>query len=67
MDRALDQLGRYLGLVALIALLLGGLGVASAVHVFIRRKLETIAICAALAPVPGSCSWSTCSRPAAWA
>jgi putative ABC transport system permease protein len=44
MDRALDQLGRYLGLVALIALLLGGLGVASAVHVFIRRKLETIAI-----------------------
>ena len=44
LDRALDQLGRYLGLVALIALLLGGLGVASAVHVFIRRKLETIAI-----------------------
>ena len=44
LDEALDQLGRYLGLVALIALLLGGLGVASAVHVFIRRKLETIAI-----------------------
>lgn len=44
LDNALDQMGRYLGLVALIALLLGGLGVASAVHVFIRRKLETIAI-----------------------
>lgn len=44
LDEALDQMGRYLGLVALIALLLGGLGVASAVHVFIRRKLETIAI-----------------------
>ena len=44
LDEALDQLGRYLGLVALIALLLGGLGVASAVHVFIRRKIETIAI-----------------------
>jgi putative ABC transport system permease protein len=44
LDETLDQLGRYLGLVALIALLLGGLGVASAVHVFIRRKIETIAI-----------------------
>jgi putative ABC transport system permease protein len=44
LDEALNQLGRYLGLVALIALLLGGLGVASAVHVFIKRKIETIAI-----------------------
>jgi putative ABC transport system permease protein len=44
LDETLDQLGRYLGLVALIALLLGGLGVASAVHVFIRRKIDTIAI-----------------------
>ena len=40
----LDQLGRYLGLVALIALLLGGLGIASAVNVFIRNKRETIAV-----------------------
>ncbi len=44
LDETLNQLGRYLGLVALIALLLGGLGVASAVHVFIRKKIETIAI-----------------------
>ncbi len=41
---ALTRLGNYLGLVALIALLLGGLGVASAVHVFIKRKLDTIAV-----------------------
>jgi putative ABC transport system permease protein len=40
----LGRLGRYLGLVALVALLLGGLGVASAVHVFVKRKLDTIAI-----------------------
>jgi putative ABC transport system permease protein len=40
----LDQLGRYLGLVALIALLLGGLGVASAVNVFVKQKRETIAV-----------------------
>ena len=41
---ALTRLGNYLGLVALIALLLGGLGVASAVNVFIRQKLDTIAV-----------------------
>ena len=41
---SLGRLGRYLGLVALVALLLGGLGVASAVHVFVKRKMETIAV-----------------------
>lgn len=41
---ALTRMGNYLGLVALIALLLGGLGVASAIHVFIKQKLDTIAI-----------------------
>ena len=41
---SLTRMGNYLGLVALIALLLGGLGVASAVHVFIRQKLDTIAV-----------------------
>lgn len=40
----LDQLRRYLGLIALIALLLGGIGVASAVQVFIRRKRDAIAV-----------------------
>jgi putative ABC transport system permease protein len=44
LTEALTQLSDYLGLVALIALLLGGMGVASAVHVFIRQKLDTIAV-----------------------
>jgi putative ABC transport system permease protein len=44
LTEALTRLGNYLGLVALIALLLGGLGVASAVHVFIKRKMDTIAV-----------------------
>jgi putative ABC transport system permease protein len=42
-----DTLGRltgYLGLVALIALLLGGIGVASGVVVFIRQRLDAIAV-----------------------
>ncbi len=44
LDRNLGRLGRYLGLVALIALLLGGLGVASAAHVLVKRKLDTAAV-----------------------
>jgi len=44
LGNALERLGRFLGLVALVALLLGGLGVGSAVHVLIRQKMETIAV-----------------------
>ncbi len=44
LTQALTQLGNFLGLVALVALLLGGLGVASAVNVLIKRKLDTIAV-----------------------
>jgi putative ABC transport system permease protein len=40
----LDLMARFLGMVGLIALLLGGVGVASAVHVFVRGKLPTVAI-----------------------
>lgn len=50
---ALSQLGNYLGLVALVALLLGGLGVASAVNVFIKRKLDTIAVLRCLGATSG--------------
>lgn len=37
-------LGRFLALVGLAALLLGGVGVASAIHVYIREKRESIAV-----------------------
>lgn len=40
----LEQLTRYLGLVGLTALLVGGLGVATSVYAFVREKLTTIAI-----------------------
>ncbi|MHB1326751.1 MAG: ABC transporter permease [Gemmatimonadales bacterium] len=49
----LTRLGTSLGLVALVALLLGGLGVASATHLFIRRKLDTIAILRCLGATSG--------------
>ncbi len=41
---AVGNLTRFLGLVGLIALLLGGVGVASAIHVFIKEKLDTVAV-----------------------
>ena len=44
LKRFLDQLTRYLGLIGLTALFVGGLGVATSIHAFIREKLNTIAI-----------------------
>jgi putative ABC transport system permease protein len=38
------QLTTYLGLVGLVSLLVGGIGVASAIATFLRRRLATIAI-----------------------
>ena len=43
-DRALTNLYRFLGLVALTALLLGGLGIGSAIHLYVRRRLESVAV-----------------------
>lgn len=40
---AMDNLYRFLNLVGFIALLLGCVGVASAIHVYIKQKLNTIA------------------------
>ncbi len=40
----LDQLARYLGLVGLTALFVGGIGVALSIHAFVREKLPAIAI-----------------------
>ncbi len=42
--QALDIMTRFLGLVGLVALLLGGIGIASAVHVFVKQRLPTIAV-----------------------
>jgi putative ABC transport system permease protein len=41
---SLGQLARFLGLVGLVALLLGGVGVATGVHVFATEKLDTAAV-----------------------
>jgi len=50
----LSRFGNFLGLVALVALLLGGLGVASAVHVFIKRRMATVAVLRCLGATGGT-------------
>jgi putative ABC transport system permease protein len=40
----LEQLARYLGLIGLTALFIGGLGVAMSIHAFMQEKMKTIAI-----------------------
>ena len=44
MSSAVEDVARYLGLLGLAALFLGGIGVASAIHVYIREKVITIAV-----------------------
>jgi putative ABC transport system permease protein len=50
---AIDQLHDYLSIVGLVALLLGGIGVASGVHAFALRKIDPVAILRCL----GATSW----------
>ncbi len=44
MSAAVEDVSRYLGLMGLAALFLGGIGVASAIHVYIREKVTTVAV-----------------------
>jgi putative ABC transport system permease protein len=44
LSEAFDTLTRYLGLVGLAALVLGSIGVAAGVRVFVREKLDTVAL-----------------------
>ena len=43
-DESLTNLYRFLSIVAFMALLLGGIGVASAINIYIRKRKETIAV-----------------------
>lgn len=44
LNDAIDQLARFLSVVGLIALLLGGIGVASGVNAFVQKKIDTVAV-----------------------
>ncbi len=53
LNEAIDQLRDFLNLVSLVALLLGGIGVASGVHAFVMRKIDTVAVLRCV----GASSW----------
>jgi putative ABC transport system permease protein len=44
LTQAIDQLRDFLSVIGLVALLLGGVGVASGVNAFVMRKIDTVAI-----------------------
>ncbi len=44
MTEAIGRLSDFLGIVGMIALLLGGIGVASGVNAFVNRKVDTVAV-----------------------
>ena len=44
LGRRYDNVGRFLNLVAFIALLLGCIGIASSVHIYIKEKLKNVAV-----------------------
>ncbi len=44
LGRAMENVSAFLGLTGLVALLLGAIGVAAAMHAMVRRKLPTVAV-----------------------
>lgn len=53
MSEAFGNLTRYLGLVGLAALVLGSIGVAAGVRVFVREKLDGVAMLRSIGASPG--------------
>jgi putative ABC transport system permease protein len=53
LTEAIDQLAQFLGVVGLIALLLGGVGVASGVNAFVAGKIDSVAILRCLGATGG--------------
>jgi putative ABC transport system permease protein len=57
LTRSIEQLGRFLGLVGLIALLLGGIGVASALRAYMAEKIDAIAVLRCLGASASQVVW----------
>ena len=53
LTRAVDQLHSFLGVVGLVALLLGGIGVAAAIRAYVAEKTDSIAVLRCI----GATSW----------
>ena len=55
LGRLFENVTHFLNLVSFVALLLGGIGVASAIHAHLKQKLRTVAVLRCL----GASSWQT--------
>ncbi len=53
LGRRYENFGKFLNLVAFIALLLGCIGIASAIHIYIKEKLRSIAVLKCLGATKG--------------
>jgi putative ABC transport system permease protein len=53
LTRSIDELSDFLGIVGLVALLLGGIGVASGVNAFVTRKIDAVAVLRCLGATSG--------------
>ena len=53
LGRSYDNFGKFLNLVAFIALLLGCVGIASSVHIYIKEKLQAVAVLKCLGATRG--------------
>lgn len=57
LGRTFGNLTRFLNLVGFIALLLGGVGIASSIHVYIKRKINTVAVLRCLGAGTSQALW----------
>lgn len=55
LGRVLDNISGFLSLVGFVALFLAGIGIASAIHVYIRQKITTVAVLRCL----GASAWQS--------
>ncbi|MEE8585318.1 MAG: FtsX-like permease family protein [Acidobacteriota bacterium] len=53
LGRSLENLTRFLSLAGFVALLLGGIGVASSIHLYLKQKINTVAVLRCLGAVSG--------------
>ena len=66
LTEGVTQLHRFLGIVGLVALLLGGIGVASAIHAFVSEKIDTVAILRCLGATTAQVITIYAARPPRW-
>ena len=53
LTQSIEELGDFIGIVGLVALLLGGIGVASGVHAFVTKKIDAVAVLRCLGATSG--------------